>query len=115
MGEAQTGKTKYIHYFDSTDNTFDFITETVVQDNGRVVFGIEHCSDYVLSDKLLDTASETEKEETGTTENEQTGEENVTKPVEAENNNSAVPVAIVVIIIVVIAGAILIIKKRKAE
>ena len=112
-GEAEAGKTKYVHYFDGIANEFEYITEVVVQDNGWVVFEIEHCSDYVLSDKLLDTA-ETAEEETEPTQQEQHTEEQ-TQPTEPENSGSALPIALIAIVVIIIAAAVFFIKKKKAE
>ena len=112
-GEAEAGKTKYVHYFDGTANEFEYITEVVVQDNGWVIFEIEHCSDYVLSDKLLDTAETTEQETEPTQQEQQTEEQ--TQPIEQENNGSTLPIALIAIVVIIIACAVFFIKKKKSE
>ena len=100
-----------MHYFDGEDHSFDYIDTVTVAADGWVEFTIEHCSDYVLSDVMLDTSAITETEEP-TTEKEENTQQTETE--QNENKSSPLPI-IIIIAVVVIAAAVMLLKKKNKE
>ncbi len=50
----EKGKTVYLYYFDSTKNKYQYIS-AVTADDKKITIELEHCSEYVISDKLITT------------------------------------------------------------
>lgn len=48
----EKGKTVYLYYYDSTKKEYQYLNALIVGDK-RVTITLDHCSEYVISDKLL--------------------------------------------------------------
>lgn len=114
VGKQESGKVKYVYYFDPNRTMFEYISELVVTNDGHAVFDIRHCSDYILSDTKLDesivyTADKLPQVSEGNT-------EVVTEqPAESESSTSTFPIIAIVIAIVVAAAAVILVFKRRKE
>lgn len=52
LGTQYIGKKVFVYYLKS-DGTYELVASPVVDKNGKITFGITHCSDYFVSDKEL--------------------------------------------------------------
>lgn len=48
----EDGKTIYLYYYDSTKHKYQYIS-TVTKKDAKVTITLDHCSEYVLTDKML--------------------------------------------------------------
>ena len=56
----EKGKTVYLYYYDSTKKEYQYLNALIVGDK-KITITLDHCSEYVISDKLLANAGENEK------------------------------------------------------
>ncbi|MBR5218790.1 MAG: S-layer homology domain-containing protein, partial [Clostridia bacterium] len=54
VGIDAANLTKYLYHFNMEKSGFEFIDTIVISEKGWATFDITHCSDYILSDVMLD-------------------------------------------------------------
>ncbi len=115
VGEAQAGMTKYVYHYIPERNGFEYIETITLTEKGWAAFEIYGCSDYILSDVMLDESLVLEAEaETPVQPQEPAVDSTVEEPAGAQTGMGMLPI-IVVIAIIAVCVIFFIIKKKKAE
>lgn len=112
VGKDMANATKHLYHFNPEKAGFEFIETITITADGWASFAITHCSDYILSDVLLDESividvqAETQPEVPAETPAEQPAE-----------TASGIGVMQIIIVVAVVAAVVIIfiIKRKKSE
>ena len=112
VGKADAGTTKHLYYYNTTEKAFEFIETITITADGWACFGITHCSDYILSDTLLDE-SIVIKTETQTQPETPVVDTPAETPAQQKDGMGALPIILVAVVVVAVVAILL--KKKKTE
>ena len=110
---VEAGATKYLYHYIPSQNGFEFISEVTITEKGWVAFEITGCSDYILSDTLLDESLVIETEAVTQPET-PVVDAPVEEPAQQAGGMGTLPI-IIVVAVIALAVVIMLIKKRKTE
>lgn len=116
VGKAEAGVTKHVYHYLPERSGFEYMGTTVITQDGWAAFEIYGCSDYILSDVMLDTSLVLEAETEAPAPEASVGDTapEVVPETPAENGGvGALPIIIVIAVIAV--AAIFFIIRRKGE
>ena len=120
-------QTMYLYYYNAQGNIFEYKGIVNVDDSGNAIFEISHCSDYILSETLLENAVNNPQEVSGDTDKDEVivndnkeniveENEKVTTPTVDEDNSSSLPIILIIVgVAITLIITILIIKKAKSN
>ncbi len=116
VGKADAGVTKHVYHYLPERGGFEYMGTTVITQDGWAAFEIYGCSDYILSDVMLDTSLVLEAETEAPAPETNVGDTETEVVPETPAENGGVGTLPIIIIVAVIAvAAIFFIFRRKGE